>query len=184
MVNRLILASIFFAVAGPAVGQTAGEAPGRVTAFACESLPSPLRVDVEVSDEPLQADRLRRILVRSLAAHQTIVTPGATLRLSLYVDLVRQAETPDPKTRFRVILWSNRRDSLFGGQRDEPNIARVNELRVEITLDNLTDGHCVWQGKAVHGLDGREEQATAEQMIPLLVERLGRSARAEQIELD
>ncbi len=184
MVNRLILASIFFAAAGPAAGQATIEAPGQVTSFVCESLPSPLRVDVEVSDEPLQADRLRRILVRSLAAHQAVVTPGAPLQLSLYVDLVRQAETHDPKTKFRVPLWSNRRDSLFGGQRYELDAAQVNEIRVEITLDNLTKGHCVWQGKAMHSLDGRDEQATAEQMIPLLVDRLGRSAKAEPIELN
>ncbi len=184
MVNRLILASVFFAAAGPAAGQATIKATGHVTAFACESLPSPLRVDVEVSDERLQADRLRRVLVRSLAAHQAIVTPGAPLQLNLYIDLVRWTEKHDPKTRFRVTLWSNRRDSVFGGQSDELDRARINELHVEITLDNVTDGHCVWQGEAVHGLHGRDEQVTAEQMIALLIDRLGRSVQAEPIELD
>ena len=183
MVNRLILASIFVIAAGPAAGQVTGESTGRVTAFACESLPSPLRVGVEVSDEPLQADRLRRILVRSLGAHQAIVTPGAPFQLNLYINLVRQTETHDPKTKFRIPLWSNRRDSLFGGQRYELDAAQVNEIRVEITVDNLTNSHCVWQGEAVPGLDDRDEQATAEQMIPLLVDRLGRSARAEPFAL-
>ena len=184
MVYRPILASIFLAVACPAVGQSTGETAGQVTAFVCEALPSPLKVDVEVSDEPLQADRLRRILVRSLVDHQAVVTPDAPLQLSLYVNFVHKAETLDPKTRFHVTLWSNRRDSLFGSQHDERHTAEVSELHVEIMLDNLTDGHCIWQGKAVHRLDGRDEQVMAEKMIPMLIKRLGRSVRAEPIELD
>lgn len=184
MVRRLILASIFFAVAGPAVGQAAGESAGHVTAFACESLPSPLMVDVQVSHESLRADRLRSILVRSLVAHQAVVAPGVPLQLNLYVDLVRKGETNDPKSKFYIKLWSDRRDSLIGGQREKHEVEWVNDLRVEITLDNLTDGRCVWQGEAVHGLDGRDEQTTAERLIPMLVDRLGRTARAEPIELD
>ncbi len=198
MVDRLILASLFLAVAVPAAGQATGESAGQVTAFACEALPSPLRVEVEAADGSPQSDRLRRVVVRSLAARQAVVTPGAPLRLSLYVDSRREAairkgrdlgqfsrgNSNDERTQFRINLWSNRRDSVIGGRRDRVLAPAVDELRVEITLDSLSDGRCVWQGEAVHSLDGRDEQLAAEQLIPLLIDRLGRSASAEPIELE
>lgn len=202
MVNRLMLAAVLFAApvlaAVPAAGQAADGRVGRVTAFACEALPSPLNVDVEVPDASPHAARLRRALVRSLGARQAIVSAGAPLRLSLYVGSVREAATrkgrdlgqfsrgnaSDERTQFRINLWSNRRDSVIGGRRDEVLSAAVDELHVEITLDNRANGQCVWQGEAVLRLDGRDELAAAEQLIPLLIERLGRSASAEPIELD
>ena len=198
MVNRLILASFLLAVAVPAAGQATGGPAGQVTAFACEALPSPLRVEVEAADGSPQSDRLRRVVVRSLAARRAVVAPGAPLRLSLYVDSRREAairkgrdlgqfsrgNASDERTRFRINLWSNRRDSVIGGRRDRVLAPAVDELRVEITLDSLSDGRCVWQGEAVLSLDGRDEQLAAEQLIPLLIDRLGRSASAEPIELE
>ncbi len=199
MVNRLIVAAVIVAAAAaPAAAQATDEPAGRVTAFACESLPSPLKIDIEVPDASAQADRLRRVLVRSLAARRAIVTPGAPFRLNLYVGLVREPEirkgrdlgrfsrgnANDERTQFRINLWSNRRDSIFGGRRDELLSVAVDKVHVEITLDSRADGRCVWQGEAVYRLDGRDEWAAAEQIIPMLVDRLGRSARAEPIELD
>ncbi len=198
MVNRLILAAVLLAAAVPAAGQATDEVVGRVTAFACESLPSPLNIEVETSDGSPREDRLRRILVKSLAARQAVVSPGAPLRLSLYVRSVREPEirkgrdlgqfsrgnANDERTQFLINLWSSRSDSVIGGRRDQVLAAGVDELHIEITLDSRTNGQCVWQGEAVIRLDGRDETAVAEQIIPLLVERLGRSARDEPIDLD
>ena len=197
MINRLILAAALLAAAVPAAGQAKDEAVGRVTAFACEALPSPLKIEVETSDGSPQADRLRRVLVRSLAARQAVVTPGAPLRLNLYVESVHAPEISkrpdldkissdndiDERIRIRVEIWSNSRNSIIGGRRDRIPAA-ADELLVEITLDSRTNGRCVWQGKAVYKLGGRNELSVAEKIIPLLVERLGRSARAEPIEID
>jgi len=90
----------------------------------------------------------------------------------------------DQRTRFRINLWSNRQDSVIGGRRDEVLASSVDELHVEITLDDRSDGQCIWQGEAVHRLDGRDELAAAERIIPLLIDRLGRTARAEPVQLD
>jgi hypothetical protein len=198
MLDRLILAAIVVAVAVPAAGQAPSGATGRVTAFACAPLPSPLRIVLEVSDGSPYADRLKRVLVRALAARDAIVTPGAPLRLSLYVGAVREPEirkgrdlgrfsrgnSSDQRTQFRINLWSNQRDSVIGGRRDKVLASAVDELHVEITLDDRSDGQCVWQGEVVHRLEGGDELAAAERIIPLLIDRLGRSARAELIELD
>ncbi len=198
MLERLILASFVLAVALPAAGQAPSGATGSVTAFACTPLPSPLRIEVEASDGSPYGDRLKRVLVRSLAARNAIVMPGAPLRLSLYVGAVREPEirkgrdlgrfsrgnASGLRTQFRINLWSNQRDSVIGGRRDQVLASAVDELHVEITLDDRSDGQCVWQGEAVHKLEGRDELAAAERIIPLLIERLGRSARAELIELD
>ena len=136
--------------------------------------------------------------IQGRTPHSAVVTPDAPLRLSLYVDAIREPEirkgrdlgqfsrgnASDQRTRFRINLWSNRRDSVIGGRRDRVLAPAVDELHVEITLDSRSDGRCVWQGEAVHRLDGRDEQLAAEQLIPLLIDRLGRSASAEPIELE
>jgi hypothetical protein len=193
MVNRLLLAAVILTVAVPAVGQGTDRPAGRVTAFACELLPSPLNIQIETSDGSARSDRLRRVLVRSLAARQAVVSSGAPLKLSLYVELVREPETSngsdlerlsrdddnDENIQIRIDLWSNRRNSVIGGRRDLNPAAEVEKLRIEITLDSRTTGQCVWQGNAEYRLDGRDEIATAEKIIPFLVQRLGRSAKAE-----
>ncbi len=200
LVGSRILAVVFVALAFPALGQTSNEAGGRVTAFVCEALPSPLKVEIEIEtleDSPRSA-RLRRALLKSLAARDAVVVSGAPLRLSLYVSPTREAETrrerdlarisrgnaSDKRTEFHINLWSNRRDSVLGGRREEVLSSAVDELQVEIILDSKSSGQCVWQGEAVHVLGGRDELVVAEKIIPLLMQRLGRSARAEPIELD
>lgn len=197
MVNRLILAAVFLAASVPAAAQGTNGPAGRVTSFACVALPSPLNIQVETSDGSAQSDRLRRVLVRSLAARQAVVSSDAPLKLSLYVGVVRGPETGnggdldrfnrdddnDENIQIRIDVWSNRRNSVIGGRRDLNPTVEVEKLRIEITLDSRTNGQCVWQGDAEYRLDGRDELATAEKMIPLLVQRLGRSARAEPIEL-
>ncbi len=198
MIIRSSLTALFLAAVFPAAGQALDPASGRLTAFVCESLPSPLRIQIESPEGSQRTDRLKRILVRALAARHVVVAPGAPLRLSLYVGSVREPEVrkgrdlgqfsrgnaSDERTQFRINLWSNRRDSVIGGRRDEVLAAAVDELHVEITLDDLSDGRCILQGEAVHRLDGRDEQSVAEHIIPKLIERLGQSASAEPIELE
>ncbi len=175
MINRLILAAAILAAAVPAAGQAKDEALGRVTAFACESLPSPLKIEVETSDGSPQADRLRRVLVRSLVARQAVVSPGAPLRLSLYVesahapeirkgrdlDKISSGNDIDEAIRIHIDIWSNSRNSIIGGRRDQV-LTAADELLIEITLDSRTNGRCVWQGKAVYKLGGRNEISVAE----------------------
>lgn len=198
VVGRLSLAVVLIAGAGSAVAQAPAVADGHVSAFACQALPSPLQVELEAGDGRPGSERLRAALLRALSRRHVTVAPGARFRLGLYVDAVREAEThkgrdlgrfsrgnaSDKRTQFRINLWSNRRDSVIGGRRDEVLHAAVDELHVEITLDDRSDGQCVWQGKAVHNLDGHDELDSAERMIPLLVQRLGRSAGAEPIRID
>ncbi len=197
MIKRMILAAGLLAAAIPAAGQTTDSAAGRVTAFACVPLPSPLSIEVETAVGSPQADRLRRVLVRSLVTRHAVVSTGAPLRLSLYVGSTDHSgvgkrrdlgqfdgsDEDDGNIWIRVDIWSNRRDSVIGGRRDR-RFAVVDELHIEITLDSRANGQCVWQGKVVFRLDGRDEIATAEKLIPILVDWLGRSARAEPFELD
>lgn len=197
MVNRLSIAVVLLA-AGPAAAQAPARADGEVTATACQALPSPLRVELEAGDGTPGVERLRDALVQALSRRNVVVAPGAPFRLGLYVDSVHEAEkrkgrdlgrfsrgnASDKRTKFRINLWSNRHDSVIGGRRDQVLKTAVDELQVEITLDDRSDGQCVWQGKAVQMLDGRDELQTAERIIPLLIQRLGRTTRAEPIRLD
>lgn len=195
--KRLLLSIILITITVPSIGQETKEAAGHVTAFACVPVPTPLIVKVEPSDGSSQSDRLRRVLLRSLAAHQVVVSSDAPLRLSLYVgpshhsvvnnmrslNQLDRGEGYEERIWIRVDLWSNRRNSVIGGRRYQ-NAALADEVHIEITLDSQINGQCIWQGMALFRLDGRNEIVTAEKLIPLLVDRLGRSARAEPIKLD
>ena len=195
--KQLLLTALLIFVTVPSIGQETKEAAGHVTAFACVPLPSPLIVEVETFDESSHSDRLRQILLHSLTAQQAVISSDAPLRLTLHVGSVNQSvvgnmhslnrlddgEGFEERIWIRVDLWSNRRNSVIGGRRYQ-NADFADEIKIEITLDSQINGQCIWQGVVVFRLDGRDETVTAGKLIPLLVDRLGRTARAEPIKLD
>ena len=195
--KRLLLTTLIIFLTVPSFGQESKEAAGHVTAFACVPLPTPLIVEVENSDESSHSDRLRRVLLRSLIAQKAVVSSDAPLRLTLHVGSVNNSivgnmhrlnqlgggEGIEERIWVRVDLWSNRRNSIIGGKRYQ-NTALTDEIKIEITLDSQINGQCIWQGIAVFRLNGRDETVVSEKLIPLLVDRLGRSARAEPIKLE
>jgi hypothetical protein len=90
----------------------------------------------------------------------------------------------DRGTQVELNLWSNQRDSLFGGRRTDSRGAALDEMRVEVAVNDKSNGRCVWHGEAVVDLDGRDPDRAAALVIPLLVARLGEAVRGEPISLD
>ena len=195
--NRLLLTTLLISVTVPSVGQDLKESSGHITAFACVPLPTPLIVDVYTSDGSSQSDRLRRALLGSLIARQAVVSSDASLRLTLHVRSMKQSvvgsmrrnnqiggvKRVEERVWIRVDLWSNRRNSVIGGKRYQ-RAALTEEIQIEIMLDSQINGQCIWQGMAVSRLEGRDEIVAAEKLISMLVDRLGRSVRAEPIKLE
>jgi hypothetical protein len=181
---RAIAVAAVMGIVGTAAGQVLLAPPGTLSALTCETLPAPLTTDLRVDGQTLNGDRLRQVLSQSLATRRVSVAAGAALKMNLTIDLVRKADTRDPKSQFYVKLWSNKQNSLLGGRREGGGAPPVHILNVEMTLAERIDGPCVWRAKAALQLDGRNEQAAAEQMIPLLIDHLGRTVQAVPIDID
>ena len=195
-IGSLLIALVLLAV--PRVGSADEHRRVHVSAYACESLPKPLAVEVDLGDDSESYRKLRDVLVDSLAGRQVAVRDGASLRLSLYLETQRESErrkgrdlgqfsqgnSSDQRTRFRMTLWSNRQDSVFGGRKDRVLYKAVNELRIAITINDMRNGRCVWQGEAKYDLDGADEFRTAARVIPLLTRQLGRTVKNQTLALD
>jgi hypothetical protein len=189
----VLLAAGFVVMASPRV-EAAN--PGYLTAFACGKLPSPLKVAIDAEDDTKQSRQLKDVLIKALSARATEIATDAPLTISLYVNTVREVarykgrdlgelsvgNRNDERTKFRMNLWSNRKDSVIGGRKDTLLSQGLNELYVAITVHEKSNGKCVWQGEVKLDLDDQDEFSTARRVIPLLTRALGRTIRAEPLE--
>lgn len=171
---------------------------GFLTAIACGKLPSPLSVEVDAQDDSRQALKLKNTLIRALTDRQARIAGNAPMKISLHVETVREGakykgrdlgefsrgNRTDERTKFRMNLWSNRKDSVIGGRKDALLSHGMDELHVAIEIHDKSNGQCVWQGQAKLNLDGQDEFAAANQIIPLLTKSLGKTIRSEPLELN
>lgn len=186
------------ALTGVSAARATADGAGLLSAYACGKLPIPLRVEVEAQDDSRKFMELKKVLIDALSARKTGIAANAPLKLSLFVETLRETERRkgrdlgqfstgnrnDERTKFRMNLWSNRQDSVIGGRKDEVLSQAVDELYVGITVNDKANGRCVWQGEAKLNLDGRDEFATAQKMIPLLAKEMGRTIRSQPIFID
>ncbi len=186
------------ALAGVDAARATAKGEGFLSAYACGKLPTPLRVEVETQDDSRKFMELKQVLIDALASRETRIAANAPLKLSLFVETVRETERRkgrdlgqfstgnrnDERTRFRMNLWSNRQDSVIGGRKNTVLSQAVDELHVGITVNDKSNGRCVWQGEAMLNLGGRDEFATARRMIPLLAKAMGRTIRSQPIFVD
>ncbi|NQU71830.1 MAG: hypothetical protein HQ514_14850 [Rhodospirillales bacterium] len=193
---RFLLGAALLAIASPSHAGAAH--PGWLTAFACGKLPTPLTVEVDAQDDNQQSRQLKKSLIKALTDRKARITANAPLIVSLHVETVREGaqykgrdlgefsrgNRSDERTKFRMNLWSNRKDSVIGGRKDTLLSQGLNELHVAIEIHDKSNGQCVWQGQAKLDLDGRDEFSTTRQIIPLLVTTLGKTVRAEPLKLD
>lgn len=192
-----VLLAFLAALGASAVGAAESGGPGGVLrSIACGKLASPARFDVALEDDGPTYARVGQALAGELRKQRIEVSPEAPLRLSLSLDTVRASSRQrradlgrlrhdtDRGTQVRLNLWSNQHDSLIGGRREGVTRAAVDELRVEIAINDKSNGRCVWHGEAVVDLDGRDADEAASTIIPLLVAHIGESVRAEPITLD
>ena len=200
--NALLFA-LAWAVA-PALAQDSPEAArGYLNAFACEVLPQPVRVHVEVMDNSDQNLRLRDQLAQRLQQNGAEISDAATLVLSLEVAVARQATRHKPGdmidvrvgqdepeigqegfARLHMNVWSSRRDSLLTGRRSTVEEEGFDLLRLRASLNSRSDGHCLWQGELVHNLDGDDPYLSAAKLIPVLADSIGQAANRKPVPLD
>jgi hypothetical protein len=191
-----LLCAALLAIATPSHAATAQ--PGSLTAFACGKLPFPLRVEIDAQDDSQQSRQLKNTLIKALTDGQTQIAANARLKVSLHVETLRESarykgrdlgefsrgNRHNERTRFRMNLWSNRKDSVLGGRKDAVLSRGIDELHVAIEIHDKSNGQCVWQGEARLDLDGQDEFAMARRIIPLLTRSIGKTIRAAPLQLD
>jgi hypothetical protein len=194
--GTILLSAALLAIATPS--QAAATRPGSLTAFACGKLPSPLSLEVDAQDDSRQSRELKDALIKALTGRNARIAANAPLKISLHVETLREGtrrkgrdlgefsrgNRSNERTKFRMNLWSNRKDSVIGGRKDTILSHGLNELHVAIEIHDKSNGQCVWQGEVRLDLDGQDEFSTARRIIPLLAETLGKTIRAEPLQLD
>lgn len=189
-------------LAGPALG--ADDAPpqprGYLTAFACDTLSSPLQLRVEVMDNTSQNLKLKDILVQRLEKNGATIVDSSPQVLSLEVAVARQAtrnrpgdmvdvrvggERPEEGTsdyaRVRMNIWSSTRDSLLTGRQPGVEEEGFDTLRLRASLNSRSDGRCLWQGEIVENLDGEDAYGAAAKLIPRLADAVGQAVNRKPI---
>jgi len=81
-------------------------------------------------------------------------------------------------------LWSNKRDSLIGGRKAGVVEGTADDVRVEITINDKSDGKCVWRGESVHSSAGEDQWSVAEKSVLQLIDMIGRDIRDRAFEID
>lgn len=191
-----LAAAVLIASSGPALAQERDA--GYVTAFACGSYSKAAPVTLYALDDSKDYRAVFDRLRGELKSRGVTEQEGAPIRVQLDIQATRQAarrkgrdlgrisrgNAYNEKTQVDVNLWSNKKDSVLGGRRDEVLQQAEDRIRVQILVTDHRNGRCQWQGEAVHDLAGRDTVRTARALLPYLLDHLGQSVRQERIVVD
>jgi hypothetical protein len=184
-----------------AAAATAQEAPGRLSSYFCGTMPANMSVEVVLLDNSDANLRIKDAFVDRLRRRGVAVQPGAALTLTLEIAAVREFEERGKEESLielrvgqanrelgqqgdvdlRGSVWSNSQDSLVGGRRKGPASLAVNRVRLTASLNRRADGFCLWQGEAIHELDGQELEPVAMGLVPALVDAFGKTVTPRPI---
>ena len=92
-----LLIFIALLAAPPAIAQSENGNPGRLDAYACEKLPSPLKIDVQILDDAPRYLRFRDKFAARMNENGIEVVAGAPLVLTLDVRTVREFQQSDKR---------------------------------------------------------------------------------------
>lgn len=168
---------------------TPAAADGLLSGYACGTLPQSYKVDVEVADDSDEMLRIRDAVVRALAKMQTEASESANLVLLIDMLAIREGlrrkkrdlgsvtDGSSERIKARMNLWSNKRDSVIGGRKDRVISGPIDEVRVDIAINDKSNGKCVWRGEAIHDTTGTDQWVVAEKLALRLTRLIGRDIR-------
>jgi hypothetical protein len=173
----------------------------RMNAFACGTLPSPLRVDVQMLDNAERYVRFRKQFVEALRARGGAAVEGAETILTLDVRTEREFQRrsggellelragqenkdigAEGDVFFRGNIWSSTSDSVLGGRKRDLGRLSLNQLQVTATVNDRANGRCLWQGEILHNLQGEDPDAAAARILPILAGAIGKTVRNQPVD--
>lgn len=188
--TRLLALLLLIVFPGPVAAQ------GILSGYACGSMPATYTVDVEVSDDSPQMLKIRDSVIGALKRRSAQVSGSAQLVLIIDVYTVREGairkkrdlgsvnDGSSEQIRARMNLWSNKRDSVIGGRRDGIIKGALDEVRVEISINDKSNGKCVWRGDAQYGSAGEDQWEIAEKTTVQLIGSVGKDVRDRRFTID
>ncbi|MDA0653615.1 MAG: hypothetical protein O3C49_10115 [Proteobacteria bacterium] len=180
-----------------AQGQTPDTPTSRMNALSCEPLPAPLETDVQILDNAERFVAFKAQFEKELRSRGVKLSSTAPLIATLDIRTVRefQSETKDPlfekhagqdssnigqdSTIFmRGNVFSNRGKSILGGAQGRSEKFSLNQLQVSVSINDRTNGRCLWQGEILHDLHGDDDpDAVTPKTFPFLARALGKPVR-------
>lgn len=175
-------------------GPAAAAGAGRVVAFACGAFQPNSPIEVEALDDTPSQLALRKAIARALAQRGFTVTADAKQRLTfedgMSRDLTGSGRRPlgeldanNDTATFRLNMWSSQGNSVLGGGNTDVPAGQANEYRLSLFVHDRSNGRCLWQGEARHAVVGNDGLATARKLVPVLLDRLGRTVKPTAFEL-
>lgn len=164
-------------------------ADGLLSGYACGTLPPAHKMDVEVADDSDQMLRIRDAVIKALAKRQNGTAGSTELVLAIDMRAIREGirrkerdlgsitDGSSERIKARMNLWSNERDSIVGGRKDRIIDGPIDEVRIDIAVNDKSNGKCIWRGEAVHDSTGVNQWIIAEKVTLRLISLIGRDIR-------
>ena len=187
--KRLICALAFAAFAHPATA-------GTFSAYACGDYDPSRTLAVEVDDDSEQMEKIRSAVVDALRGRSVPVSPGGGWVLAIRTEAIREGvrrkerdlgsvnDGSSENVNVRMNVWSNRQDSLIGGRKTDVIAGPIDEVSVAITINDKSNGKCVWRGDARHDSTGRDQWDIAERSALVLIRNMGKAVRDREFNVD
>lgn len=188
--KRLLTTAAFIAFVSPAAAE------GILSGYACGTMPTAYKVEVEVGDDSAQMLEIRTSAIQALKKKRAEVSGSAELVLAIDIHTLREGavrKKPDlgsvtdsssERIRARMNLWSNKRDSIIGGRKSGFVRGALDEIRIEITINDKSTGKCIWRGEALYDTAGLDQWVVAEKSVLRLIDALGQDIRDREFEID
>jgi hypothetical protein len=189
MMKRILL------IAALAAFSTHAAADGVLSGYACGQMPATFKVDIEVGDDSEQMLKIQKLITRVLQQKQAKVSGSANLVLAIDV-LTRREGTIRQKPNLGSVsdgsreqirawmnVWSNKSESLIGGRKAGVVEGTADDVRVEITINDKSNGKCIWRGDSVHSGAGEDQWIFAEKSALRLIDEIGRDFRDRPFEI-
>ena len=186
------------AVAGEGARQLAratDQLPGRLNCIAYYALPQSPAIEVALFDDSDENLAIQRSFQDALRDAGFAASQGPALELAFTMEVIDKGFTSavpnlgrldgssDSGIDLNVNIWSNLRDSMFGGRKTRAGRGS-NQLHVNAVVRDRRSGRLLWQGDAFAALHTADRLALVRAMIAPLVQNLGRTVKNQAIQIN
>lgn len=177
-----------------------GQGQGLINAIAYKPLPGNLAFSVQPLDNSDRNMKLKDEFERILtargfsidAAAPLVITfevgdePGAyeTRNKRAFIELnARGGRDGGEDARMRLNLYDSNSGGVFNRGKGETSVLTSTRYRLDVSIDNRTNGKRHWQAWAVAKLERSDGTALFMAMVPEMIENMGKTVKSRTFEL-
>jgi len=198
---KSIFLSLVFALAlilGPQSVSAQGINEGQLNAVSFKPLPMPLSLSVQPLDNSDLNMALKKEFEGKLREKGHIIDENANMVLTFETrDEIGAWKTRNKRAvlelqakggreggenaKMRFNLFDSNTGGMFNEGKGETSIVTPSQYRMDVTIDNRSNGKRHWQGWMTANLGHSSGQALTRAMVPILVEKIGQTVKRQQI---